>query len=131
MTHCSLETLQAIRLKVVEASPDAKIVIDRSGNIIDVNEETEFLFGYARGDVLGKNISTFLPIEKRDGHDQHIKNFFKSPRRREMGTIGMVLEGVNRDGERFPVKIRLAPIVVEGSDGGVFGLAVVRRNEML
>ena len=41
----------------------------------------------------------------------------------------MKLEGVNRDGERFAVKIRLAPIVVEGPEGGVYGLAVVRRAD--
>ena len=51
MAACSLETLQAIRLKVVEASPDAKIVINRLREVIDCNEEAEFLFGYARGDI--------------------------------------------------------------------------------
>jgi PAS domain S-box-containing protein len=56
MTAYSLETLQAIRLKVVEASPDAKSVINRQREVIDCNEEAEFLFGYARGDMLGKPI---------------------------------------------------------------------------
>lgn len=125
---CSFETLQAIRLKVVEASPDAKIVINRRRIIIDLNEEAEFLFGYARGDLLGKVIETLLPEDLREKHAEHIGNFFKSPRRREMG-VGMKLEGLNRDGEKFQVKIRLAPIVIEGVEGGVFGLAVVRRAE--
>ena len=56
MPKCSLETLQAIRLKVVEASPDAKIVINRQREIVDCNEEAEYLFGYARGDILGKSL---------------------------------------------------------------------------
>lgn len=126
---CSLETLQALRLKVVEASPDAKIVINRRREIIDLNEEAEFLFGYARGDLLGKLIEELLPEEVRERHANHIASFFKSPRRREMG-VGLELQGLNRDNEKFAVKIRLAPIVIEGTDGGVFGLAVVRRAEM-
>lgn len=128
MASCSFETLQAISLKVVEASPDAKIVIDRKRDIILLNEEAEFLFGYARGDLIGKPIEMLLPEPVREQHTGHIANFFKSPRRREMG-VGMQLHGLNRDGEMFLVKIRLAPIVIEGKDGGVFGLAVVRRAE--
>lgn len=128
MSSCSLETLQAIRLRVVEASPDAKIVINRKREIIDLNEEAEFLFGYARGDLLGREIEYLLPEDIRERHVVHISNFFKSPRRREMGE-GMQLFGLNRDKEKFQVKIRLAPIVIEGEDGGVFGLAVVRRAD--
>lgn len=52
-------TLQAIRLKVVEASPDAKIVIDDSGIIVDMNEEAEMLFGWHRNDAMRR------PIEDR------------------------------------------------------------------
>jgi PAS domain S-box-containing protein len=130
MTSVSLDTLQAIRLKVVEASPDAKIVINRLREIVDVNEEAEFLFGYARGDLLGKTIEELMPESYREGHVNHIANFFKSPRRREMGE-GRKLEGLNRDGEAFPVKIRLAPILIEGpKEGGVYALAVVRRADL-
>ncbi len=125
---CTLEILTAIRLRVVEASPDAKIVITRQRDIVDLNEEAEFLFGYARGDLLGKPIEFLMPEEVRDRHVQHVAGFFKSPRRREMG-VGMELQGINRDKEKFAVKIRLAPIVIEGEGGGVFGLAVVRRAE--
>jgi hypothetical protein len=51
------------------------------------------------------------------------------PRRREMG-VGMQLLVVNRDGEQFKIKIRLAPIVISGPEGGVYGLAVVRRDDL-
>ena len=129
MAACSLETLQAIRLKIIEASPDATIVIDRLREVIDCNEEAEFLFGYGRGDIIGKPIEQLMPQEARELHAKHVANFFKSPRRREMGASGMTLQGLNRDGRRFPMLIRLAPIVIEGPEGGVFGLAVVRRTD--
>ena len=129
MAACSLETLQAIRLKVVEASPDAMIVINRLREVVDCNEEAEFLFGYGRGDMLGKPIEQLMPEDSHGHHAKRVSNFFKSPRRREMSVSGMVLQGLNRDGEKFPVGIRLAPIVIEGAEGGVFGLAVVRRAD--
>jgi PAS domain S-box-containing protein len=126
---CSLETLQSIRLKVVEASPDAMIVINRLGEVIDCNEEAESLFGYPRGDMLGKPLGQLMPEDSREDHTTHVSNFFKSPRRREMGIRGMTLQGLNRDGERFPLHIGLAPIVVEGPEGGLFGLAIIRRTD--
>ena len=129
MSVCSLETLQAIRLKVVEAAPDAFVVINRAQEVVDCNEEAEFLFGYGRGDLIGKRLGQLIPEEAREAHLKHVGKFYRSPRRREMGVTGMTLEGLNRDGERFPVRIRLAPIVIEGPEGGVFGLAIVRRTD--
>lgn len=109
---------------MVEVSPDAKIVITKRGIIVDMNEEGEYLFGYARGDLIGKPIETLLPEDIREKHVSHVSNFFKAPRRREMG-VGLMLEGLNREGEKFKVNIKLAPIMVNGA--GLFGLAVVRR----
>jgi PAS domain S-box-containing protein len=126
---CGFETVQAIRLKVVEASPDAKIVVNKQRYIVDLNEEAEYLFGYARADLLGKRIDNLIPKAIGEQHASHMEKFFRSPRRREMGGIGMQLTAVNRDGEQFKVKIRLAPIVIGGPEGGVYGLAVVRRDE--
>ncbi len=114
---------------MLEASPDATIVINRLREVIDCNEEAEFLFGYARGDMLGKPIEQLMPEEARELHAKHVVNFFKSPRRRALGVSGVTLQGLNRDGRRFPMLIRLAPIVIEGPERGVFGLAVVRRAD--
>jgi PAS domain-containing protein len=51
LIKCGFETLQAIRVKVVEASPDAKIVVKKQRYIVDMNEEAEYLFGYARRSI--------------------------------------------------------------------------------
>jgi PAS domain S-box-containing protein len=59
-SSCPLGILQSIHL-VVEASPDAKIVINDQGEIIVFNQKAEFLFGYERSEVLGKKIETLLP----------------------------------------------------------------------
>ncbi len=121
---CSLETLQAIHLKVVEASPDAKIVINTEGKIIVFNTQAELMFGYDRSEVVGKTIEMLIPEDKRDIHIQFRIGYFEDPKTREMGE-GRVLNGRHRTGMNFPVQIKLAPLIVP--EAGVHTLAVVRR----
>jgi PAS domain S-box-containing protein len=121
--NCSLGALEAIHFRVVEASPDAKIVINEQGEIIVFNQQAELLFGYDRTEVLGKDLRVLLPAALHAAHEKHIKRFFAHPQTREMGT-GQVLLGVDRNGREFHVQIKLAPIVVPGA--GKHCLAVVR-----
>lgn len=120
---CPLGTLEAIHLKVVEASPDAAVVIDSEGSIVVFNQQAEFMFGYDRSEVIGKPIESLLPEELRAMHKTHREGFMDEPRMREMGT-GQILRGLKRNGKQFPVQIKLAPIVITGA--GVHVLAVVR-----
>jgi len=120
---CTLSALEAIHFRVVEASPDAKIVINEHGRIVVFNQQAELLFGYDRTEVLGKDVRILLPANAHEAHEKHIKRFFAHPQTREMGT-GQVLLGVDRNNRQFHVQIKLAPIVVPGA--GKHCLAVVR-----
>jgi rsbT co-antagonist protein RsbR len=121
---CSLGTLEALHLKVVEASPDAKIVINEKGEIVIFNAQAELLFGYDRTEVIGQEIEILLPESLKDTHREHRTHYFTEPKTREMG-IGLELKGRHRSGQEFPVQIKLAPIIVPKA--GVHTLAVVRR----
>lgn len=120
---CSLEILQEIHLKVVESSPDAKIVVDSDGVVIVFNQQAEYMFRCSRNKVLNQPIEMLLPEDIRMVHVPYRTQFFEDLRTREMG-VGKQLLARRLDGETFPVQIKLAPIVV--SDG-VYALAVVRR----
>ena len=123
---CSLEILQAISLKVVEASPDAKIVINELGHIIIFNQQAEFLFGYDRSEVEGKPIEMLLPERLREVHKSHREHYFQQMKTREMGE-GMNLLGLMSNGTEFGIQIKLAPIMVPKA--GRHALAVVRGLE--
>lgn len=120
-----LAVLQAIRLKVVEASPDAKIVINDQQIIVDFNAKAEFMFGWDRTEVLGKPIEFLLPDSLADAHKKHVANYLAEPGTREMGA-GRALKGLKRNGNEFSVQIKLAPMVIPGA--GVHVLAVVRAT---
>ena len=124
-SYCGLRIIESLSFKVVEASPDAMIVIDEGGTIIIFNAQAELMFGYAREEVVGQPIEILLPESKKTVHVGHRSRYFEAPRVREMG-VGMVLEGRHRSGKAVPIEIKLAPLPpVPGA--GVFALAVVRR----
>lgn len=122
---CDLRTIEQMSLKVVEASPDALVVINEEGTVIIFNYQAELMFGYAREEIIGKSVELLLPESKRDIHRTHRGTYFTSPRVREMG-LGMVLEGRHRRGYTFQLEIKLAPLA-PAPGTGVCALAVVRR----
>ena len=121
---CDLDLIQEIYFKVVEASPDAKIVIDSFGVVVVFNVQAELMFGYDRSEVIGKTIEMLIPEDRRAIHGQHREGYYDEPKTREMGT-GLALKGLHRSGKQFTVQIKLAPLIIPRS--GIYTLAVVRR----
>src|SRR5262249_14313989 len=69
----------------------------------------EKMFGYPRGELLGRLVEVLVPDRFRDGHPAHRDGFFANPTMRLMGR-GRELYGRRRDGSEFPVEIGLTPI---------------------
>ncbi|MDJ0883396.1 MAG: transporter substrate-binding domain-containing protein [Desulfobacterales bacterium] len=94
---------------LLEAAPDAMVIVDRGGSIVLVNSQTERLFGYRREDLLGQPIEILVPEEKRAGHpvlrDQYLA-------RAQVRAIGEALDlmAQAKDGTLIPVDISLSPI---------------------
>ncbi|MCH8622200.1 PAS domain S-box protein [Undibacterium sp. TS12] len=99
---------------VVEAAPNAMIMIDSRGIIEMVNTQTEHIFGYARSELLGQPMEILIPARFRPQHPDLRNNYFTAPATRSMGS-GRDLFGLHKDGSEFPVEIGLNPI--ETADG--------------
>jgi PAS domain S-box-containing protein len=107
---------------ILEAVPDAVAAVNQQGVIIQVNSQTEALFGYTRDELIGQRVEMLVPDRQRPQHHQHREHFHQQPKIRRMGS-GLDLCGRRRDGSEFPVEISLSPIA---TGNGTIVLSVIR-----
>ena len=97
---------------VVEATPNAIIMVGADGTVQMVNAEVERVFGYARDELLGKPVEILLPARYRQDHPRLRRGFFAAPAARKMG-VGRDLYAIRRDGSEFPVEVGLSSVTTE------------------
>jgi len=107
---------------LLEALPDATVAVDHRGVIVQLNSQTQELFGYDRDELIGQKIEILVPDRYRNQHHQHRENFSHTPKTRRMGA-DLDLYGRRRNGSEFPVEISLSPVT---TDKGVFVLSAIR-----
>ncbi|MEY2419575.1 MAG: hypothetical protein QOG90_2255 [Actinomycetota bacterium] len=107
---------------LLESSPDALLVVDRGGVIVQVNRRTEDLFGYAPDELIGRTIEALIPQRLVTAHRVHRAAYMGGPVARPMGTELEVIAR-HKDGREIPVDISLG---VLKTDDGALVAAFVR-----
>jgi two-component system NtrC family sensor kinase len=106
----SLREMDASHFRaLLEAAPDAIVIVDVDGRIMIVNSQTERLFGYTKQELLGQTIELLLPENLRAIHVHHRAAYVAEPRTRPMGS-GLELTARRKEGQIFPVEISLSAI---------------------
>src|SRR5438094_4686383 len=106
---------------VLDAAPNAMIMVDSAGVITFANASATTVFGYSLSELIGRHIETLIPERFRDRHVGDRKGFLSEPSSRAMGA-GRDLFGRRKDGSEFPVEVGLNPI---HTTEGLFVLASV------
>lgn len=98
---------------LLEAAPDAIVIVDQGGTIVDVNSRTVELFRYDRSALIGRQIEFLIPERYHATHVGQVASFMQNPVVRPMGA-GLELHGRRSDGTEVPVEISLSPSRREG-----------------
>jgi PAS domain S-box-containing protein len=105
---------------VLEAAPDPIIISTADGVIQSVNAQAEFMFQYAKDELIGKNLNILLPQSYRGeefGRGTYIENLNVG-----RNTFGVSLTAFRKDKKEFPVEVNFSPLVT--SEGPILIAAI-------
>ena len=98
---------------ILHAAVDAIVTIEESGAIESVNPAAERAFGYARDELIGRNVSVLMPSPYREEHDRYIAHYLRTGKARIIG-IGREIEAQRKDGSVFPADIAVSEVRLPG-----------------
>jgi PAS domain S-box-containing protein len=107
---------------LLEAAPDAMVVVNQAGDRVLLNVQTEKQFGYRRDELLGQKVKSIIP----EGFAERIVSdglrSAEDALAQQIGA-GMELAGRRKDGSEFPIEIMLSPLA---SAEGILVTAAIR-----
>jgi PAS domain S-box-containing protein len=99
---------------LLEAAPDAMVVVNQGGDIVLLNLQAEKQFGYRRDELLGQKVTNIIP---KGFAERLIADDLRSAEdalAQQIGT-GIELIGRRKDGGEFPIELMLSPL--ESAEG--------------
>jgi PAS domain S-box-containing protein len=107
---------------LLEAAPDAMVVVNQGGEIVLLNVQAEKQFGYRRDELLGQKVKNIIPEGFAERLVADALRSTEDALAQQIGT-GIELSGRHKNGSEFPIEIMLSPLE---SAGGILVTAAVR-----
>ncbi len=96
---------------VLDGAKDAIIAIDIKGIVQSINAAGERMFGYERGEVVGRNLRMLMPASHARRHNDYIGNYLRTGDAKMIG-VGRETEGRRKDGSQFPIDLAVVEAAV-------------------
>lgn len=93
--------------KLFAAASEAIVITDGDGNIANINNRAEQMFGYDPDELVGQKVEILLPATMREQHVVHRADYAAHPETRSMGS-GRDLYAQHKNGTTFPVEVSLS-----------------------
>src|ERR1700722_2565768 len=99
---------------LLEAAPDAMVVVNVDGEIVLLNVQAEKEFGYSRDELIGQKVKNIIPEGFAERLIADGTRSAAEALAQQIGT-GIELIGQRKDGTEFPIEIMLSPL--ESAEG--------------
>jgi PAS domain S-box-containing protein len=99
---------------LLEAAPDAMVVVNQDGEIVLLNLQAEKEFGYHRDELVGQKVKNIIPEGFAERLIADGTRTAAEALAQQIGT-GIELSGRRKDGSDFPIEIMLSPL--ESAEG--------------
>jgi len=99
---------------LLEAAPDAMVVVNQGGEIVLLNVQAEKQFGYRRDELVGQKVKNIIPEGFAERLIADALRSAEDALAQQIGT-GIELTGRRKNGSDFPIEIMLSPL--ESAEG--------------
>ena len=106
---------------LLEAAPDAMVVVNQGGAIVLLNVQAEKQFGYSRDELIGQKVKNIIPEGFAERLVADALRSVEEALAQQIGT-GIELTGRRKDRSEFPIEIMLSPL--ESAEGILVTAAV-------
>src|SRR6202043_1682062 len=108
---------------LMEAAPDAMVVVNQGGEIVLLNVQGEKQFGYRRDELIGQKVTSIIPEGFAERLIADDLRSAEDALAQQIGT-GIELTGRRKDGGAFPIELMLSPLA---SSEGILVTAAIRN----
>jgi PAS domain S-box-containing protein len=106
---------------LLEAAPDAMLLVNQTGEVVLINVQAKKQFGYGRGEILGQLVTKLIPVGLGE---QWLVEALRSTEHQlsQPMVAGIELTGRHKDGSEFPIEVMLSPL--ESPEGLLLTMAI-------
>jgi len=104
-----LEHNQALTDAIFQTAPDGIITINSDGVIEKLNSSAEHLFGYGPGELMGRNVTVFMPEPHRSRHNEYLQRYLRTGINHIIG-LGREVEARKKDGTKIPIYLSVGEV---------------------